>query len=93
MHEIPDDHPRAASLRLRYKIAEFAKTGLVAETGTISHGRGEAFDYLLGEATPEPVLYHTKQAAALLLNAKHPIISVNGNAAVLAGKELSESCQ
>ncbi|MCL2474238.1 MAG: phosphopantothenate/pantothenate synthetase [Alphaproteobacteria bacterium] len=89
-NQVPDNHPRAASLRQRYAIAAHAKTGLVAETGTISHGRGEAFDYLLGEETPEPVKEHIKQAAALLLQAKHPVISINGNAAVLAGQYFSE---
>ncbi len=84
MHDLPDTHPRAASLRLRYTIAEHAKTGMVAETGPISHGRGEAFDYLLGEATPAPVMDDIRQAAALLLSAKWPVISINGNTAVLA---------
>lgn len=88
MHDIPDDHPRATSLRLRAKIAEHHATGLVAETGPISHGRGEAFDYILGETTPVPVLDDIMSAAALLLNAKHPVISVNGNTAALAPEAL-----
>ncbi|MDD3029536.1 MAG: phosphopantothenate/pantothenate synthetase [Alphaproteobacteria bacterium] len=84
MHDIPDDHPRAASLRLRAAIAEHHATGLVAETGPISHGRGEAFDYILGEDTPAPVHEDIRASVALLLQAKHPVISVNGNAAALA---------
>lgn len=88
MHDVPDDHPRAASLRLRAAIAEHHATGLVAETGPISHGRGEAFDYILGEATPAPVLDDIESAAALLLQAKHPVISVNGNTAALAPEAL-----
>jgi 4-phosphopantoate--beta-alanine ligase len=90
MHDLPDDHPRAASLRLRYTIAEHAATGLVAQTGPISHGRGEAFDYILGEATPAPVLDDIRSAAALLLSAKWPVISVNGNTAVLAPEAIAE---
>jgi len=89
MHDVPDDHPRATSLRLRAAIAEHHATGLVAETGPISHGRGEAFDYILGEDTPAPVREDIIAAAALLLQAKHPIISVNGNSAALAPEALS----
>ncbi len=88
MYDVPDDHPRAASLRLRHAIAEHHKTGLVAETGPIAHGRGEAFDYILGEATPAPVLEDIKSAAALLLEAEYPVISVNGNTAALAPDSL-----
>jgi len=88
LHDIPDDHPRATSLRLRAKIAQHHATGLVAETGPIAHGRGEAFDYILGEATPAPVIDDIMSAAALLLQAKHPVISVNGNTAALAPEAL-----
>ncbi len=85
--KIPTDHPRAASLRLREKITLHHKTGLVADAGPIAHGRGEAFDYILGEATPEPVLEDIRTAAAMLLTADHPVFSVNGNTAALAGAE------
>jgi 4-phosphopantoate---beta-alanine ligase len=88
VHDIPDNHPRATSLRLRAAIAKHAATGLVAETGPIAHGRGEAFDYILGEATPAPVLKDIQSAAALLLQAKYPVISVNGNTAALAPEAL-----
>src|SRR5581483_6901698 len=88
MNDVPDDHPRAVSLRLRGKIEEFTRQGLVAETGLIAHGRGEAFDYLLGEDTPPPVVEHAYQAAALLVEARHPVISVNGNTAVLVPEAL-----
>ncbi|MDI6885243.1 MAG: phosphopantothenate/pantothenate synthetase [archaeon] len=90
MRDIPADHPRALSLRLRETIEHFRQQGLVAETGPIAHGRGEAFDYILGEATPELVKHDIYTAAALLLEARHPIISVNGNAAVLAPEALIE---
>jgi 4-phosphopantoate--beta-alanine ligase len=56
----------------------------------IAHGRGEAFDYLLGERTSDSARRATEQAAAVLRAATNPIISVNGNTAVLAGRELIE---
>ena len=63
------------------------KQGLVHETGLIAHGRGEAFDYLLGEETIPPADDAAKVAAAALLLAENPVLSVNGNVAVLAAKE------
>ena len=63
------------------------KQGLVHETGLIAHGRGEAFDYLLGETTIPPADAAAKVAAAALLLADHPMISVNGNVTALAADE------
>ncbi|MGQ4648615.1 phosphopantothenate/pantothenate synthetase [Lyngbya aestuarii] len=88
MSDVPASHPRALSLKLREQIEHYRKVGLVADAGPIAHGRGEAFDYLLGEATPEPVVKDIYAAAALLLEAEHPVISVNGNTAVLAPQAL-----
>ncbi|MHA1686807.1 MAG: phosphopantothenate/pantothenate synthetase [Candidatus Heimdallarchaeaceae archaeon] len=85
---IPDDHPRAQSLRLREAIIEGMHKKIVAEAGLIAHGRGEAFDYLLGEQTPTYALKQEEAAVAALLEAENPVISVNGNVAVLCGKEL-----
>jgi 4-phosphopantoate--beta-alanine ligase len=62
--------------------------GLVTQTGLISHGRGEAFDYLMGERTLESSLKAERAAAAYLLNAKNPVVCVNGNAAALDPKNL-----
>lgn len=62
--------------------------GLVTQTGLISHGRGEAFDYLMGEKTLEPSLKAEKAAAAYMLKAKNPVICVNGNAAALDPKNI-----
>lgn len=87
---IPKSHPRYHSLVLREKIVEGIKEGIVALQGLIAHGRGEAFDYILGEKSHEFALEAEKAAVAAMLLAKHPVISVNGNAAVLAGKELCE---
>jgi 4-phosphopantoate--beta-alanine ligase len=55
--------------------------------GLIAHGRGEAFDYLIGEQSIPIALQATRVAAALLLLATNPVISVNGNLAALAPSE------
>jgi len=67
----------------RERLADLVREGLVTPTGMISHGRGEAFDYLMGERTPDPALKAEKAATAHLLSAKNPVICVNGNAAAL----------
>lgn len=86
--EIPEDHPRAASLRTREQLIHSWKRNVVADAGLIAHGRGEAFDYLIGEETMPPAEEATKAAAVRLLLAKKPVISVNGNAAALVPKDL-----
>ncbi|MEF8879762.1 MAG: 4-phosphopantoate--beta-alanine ligase [Candidatus Thermoplasmatota archaeon] len=87
MAEIPKSHPRYWSLKTREKISEGLKKGWVHETGLIAHGRGEAFDYLMGETTIPPAVEAEKVAAALLLNADSAVISVNGNVVALAAEE------
>lgn len=87
---IPDDHPRFRSLVTRERLADCAKKGIVALEGLIAHGRGEAFDYLIGERTTQSALLAERTAAALLMTARHPVISVNGNTAALAAHEISE---
>ena len=87
---IPESHPRYKSLVTREKLAQYTKTGIVSLEGLTAHGRGEAFDYLLGEETTESALRAEKIAAALLLSANHPVISVNGNTAALAAKEIAQ---
>ncbi len=87
--KIPKEHPRAESLRIRERLVENYKMDVVAEAGLIAHGRGEAFDYLLGEETTKPALEAIKAAAATLLTAKHPVISVNGNAAALVANDIA----
>ncbi|MBP1928062.1 4-phosphopantoate--beta-alanine ligase [Methanolinea mesophila] len=81
---IPPDHPRYRSLVARERIARCAREGIVSLEGIAAHGRGEAFDYLLGERTSESALLAEKTAAAFLITAKNPVISVNGNTAALA---------
>jgi 4-phosphopantoate--beta-alanine ligase len=81
---IPSDHPRYRSLVTREHLAECARKGIVAWEGLTAHGRGEAFDYLIGERTTKSALLAERTAAAMLLTARHPVISVNGNTAALA---------
>ncbi len=63
---------------------------MVATQGLIAHGRGEAFDYLIGERTTEEAELAEVLCAFLLLSAERPVISVNGNVGALASEDLSE---
>ncbi|HEX2066797.1 MAG TPA: phosphopantothenate/pantothenate synthetase [Candidatus Thermoplasmatota archaeon] len=81
---IPDSHPRAASLRVRERMKDAVAAGLVHPTGLIAHGRGEAFDYLLGERTPPEALEAIGEAARRLRAARRPVLSLNGNVVALA---------
>ena len=85
---IPKSHPRAKSLFVREQLVEAFDNGLVAKEGLLAHGRGEAFDYLLGEKTGKSANKAIKAAAASLLLAKNPVISVNGNFAALCPNEI-----
>ena len=83
-------HPRYESLLKRHNLEIAASMGMLADSALIAHGRGEAFDYLLGEKTSENAFLATKNALAHLSAAKRPIITINGNTAALAGKELMQ---
>ncbi|MBU2617932.1 MAG: phosphopantothenate/pantothenate synthetase [Euryarchaeota archaeon] len=85
---IPKDHPRYASLMIRERLVRGYESGIVCTHGLIAHGRGEAFDYLIGEKTTKAAMHATKVAAATLLTAEHPVISVNGNTAALVPDEI-----
>jgi len=87
MVEIPDSHPRKKSLLSRQKMVEGSSKGLLADSAMIAHGRGEAFDYLLGERTTESARGAIRESAARLKDANSPVISVNGNTVLLAGKK------
>lgn len=80
---IPRTHPRYESLIIREKLIKGFEEGYVARAGLIAHGRGECFDYIIGERTIEPALKAIEAAAAALLLAENPVISVNGNVAAL----------
>jgi 4-phosphopantoate--beta-alanine ligase len=85
---VPKSHPRYESLQKRERIIQGMRDGIVAEAGPIAHGRGEAFDYLLGEVTHPEADLAERIAAYHLILAKHPVISVNGNTAVLVPEDM-----
>ncbi len=84
------DHPRYESLKYRAKIVDAYKKGILADSGMIAHGRGEAFDYLIGEKTTDNAKKAIKTAAAALILAEYPVISINGNAAALVPDKMTE---
>jgi len=88
--EVPEDHPRYQSLLTRHRIEAGVDAGITSRQGLIAEGRGEAFDYLLGEETTESADEAERAAAAYFLLAAHPVISVNGNVAALVPDELVE---
>ncbi len=88
--QIPSSHPRFKSLLVREKLVNGFVRGLVAGEGLIAQGRGEAFDYLLGERTTKFAHLAIRSASASLLLARHPAISVNGNVAAICAKEIVE---
>lgn len=81
-------HPRYQSLLLRHRLEEAEKQGMLAGSAMIAHGRGEAYDYLLGEQTIPSAHQATLHALKALNNAERPVISLNGNAVALAGEQL-----
>lgn len=87
---IPKSHPRYESLLLRDKMVKASKKGYLADSAMIAHGRGEAFDYLIGERTTYPAKRAMYVAVAAMLLSDNPVISVNGNATALACDEIIE---
>lgn len=85
---VPESHPRAKSLYTRELLVDGYRKGLVALEGLVAHGRGEAFDYLIGERTTVEAANAIRAAAAMLLTSKHPVISVNGNLAALCPSQV-----
>jgi 4-phosphopantoate--beta-alanine ligase len=75
-------------LRTRERLIKHYDEGVVVVSGLIAHGRGEAFDYLLGEKTTEVAVKSIEAAAAMLLTANRPIVSVNGNTAALVAEDI-----
>ena len=90
MSDVPKTHPRYLSLTLRDTIVAGVEQGITSIHGLIAHGRGEAFDYLIGETTQPFAIEAIRAAAAMLHLAEHPVISVNGNVAALAPEALIE---
>jgi len=85
---ISPNHPRFRSLETRERLVRGFQAGIVAPQGLIAHGRGEAFDYLFGEITPKSSQAAAKAAAALLLSARNPVISINGNTVALVPRDI-----
>lgn len=90
MSDIPKDHPRYASLMTRERIVEGVDIGITSQQGLVAQGRGECFDYLVGERTTTSAFLAEKVAVCMLLLAERPILSVNGNAAALVPEFLVE---
>ena len=81
-------HPRYESLLKRHMLEKAAKRDMLAGSALIAHGRGEAYDYLLGEQTIESAMLATKFALKNLIHSKKSVISLNGNTTAIAGIEL-----
>jgi len=86
--DVPESHPRYESLLTRHRIEAGVERGITSRAGLVAQGRGEAFDYLLGEETLPSAADAARAAAAHFLLADHPVVSVNGNAAALVPDEL-----
>jgi 4-phosphopantoate--beta-alanine ligase len=86
--DVPESHPRYESLLTRHRIEEGVEKGITSRQGLIAQGRGEAFDYLLGERTLPSADAAERAAAAHLLLADHAALSVNGNVAALVPGEI-----
>ncbi len=86
MYNISRLHPRAESLRSREMLSQSLERGLLVPQGLIAYGRGEAFDYLFGERTIPAARNAIRAAAAQIILADRPVISVNGNVASVAAK-------
>ncbi len=88
--DIPSNHPRAKSLYIREMLVNGFRRGLVVPEGLIAHGRGEAYDYLIGERTTKTAQGAIEAAAATMLLSSRPVISVNGNTAALCPNTVVE---
>ena len=86
--DIPESHPRYVSLKTRQMLVDGVERGITSKAGLIAHGRGEAFDYMLGEETIGTALMAERAAVGAMLEAVDPVISVNGNVAALVPEEI-----
>jgi len=91
--DVPESHPRYESLLTRHRIEAGVDRGITSRQGLIAQGRGEAYDYLLGEETIDSADRAERVAAAYLLSAEHAVVSVNGNAAAPVPGELVEPAE
>jgi len=72
----------------RERVAAGVRNGFTSSQGLIAQGRGECFDYLLGERTTKAAAEATRAAACMLILAGRPALSVNGNVAALVPEEM-----
>ena len=86
--DVPESHPRYESLLTRHRIEEGVEKGITSKQGLIAQGRGEAYDYLLGERTLPSADAAERAAAAHFRLAEQAVISVNGNVAALCPGEV-----
>lgn len=87
---VPETHPRHASIEQRHLIEVGVESGITSMQGLVAQGRGEAFDYLIGERTIESAREAERVAACHLLLADHAVLSVNGNVAALVPELIIE---
>lgn len=87
-HAADPSHPRYRSLLMRHRLEVAAEKGMLADSALIAHGRGEAYDYLLGEQTIQSADLAARVALRCLKEATHPVLSLNGNVVALAGDEM-----
>jgi len=87
-HAADPSHPRYRSLLMRHRLEVAAAKGMLADSALIAHGRGEAYDYLIGEQTIPSADFAAKVALRCLKEAQHPVLSLNGNVVALAGDEM-----
>ena len=87
---MPESHPRYESLLTRHRIEAGVEKGITSKQGLIAQGRGEAYDYLLGERTIPSAAEAERVAAAHFHLAERAVISVNGNVAALCPDEVVE---
>jgi 4-phosphopantoate--beta-alanine ligase len=73
---------------IRERLIEACEQKVLTPAGLIAQGRGEAFDYLIGEKTQGFAREAAVATAAAFLCAQRPVISVNGNAAALCASDL-----
>lgn len=87
--KIDPSHPRYHSLKYREQLVQGVRMGITSIAGLIAHGRGEAFDYLLAEKTHGFAKKSIEAAAVCLLLSRKPVLSINGNTAMLVPRELA----
>lgn len=88
--KVPESHPRYQSLLLRERVKQGVTDGYTSIAGAFAHGRGEAFDYLLGERTTTSAQKATEVAVAKLMLSEKPVLSCNGNVAALVPEEYAQ---